>query len=157
MSFDQYLQNRLKLAEASGKPDKIDARLVALHKVEQRDKTQQDEYDKLIKAAKARFKAGELERKAKASLDKRDEANRKADSHAKILIGVAAIELAKRHQPLQKLLVQMAGAMPSARKELINQLLGVVQDTPIEKALASEAPGPIGDSGSMPLCSEPTV
>lgn len=158
MTFQQHLANKLKLTAATSKPDKLDARLLVLHNLEKRDEAQQREYEVLLKAARAKFKAAELERKAKASLEKRDEADRKADAHAKILIGVAAIELAKKTPKLRDLLAPMAGAMPSARKDLINKLLGVeipevveaTQPPPPERAEASKSGEPV----SLPLFKE---
>lgn len=143
MTFQQYLTNKLKLTATASKPDKLDARLLALHQLEQRDDTQQREYEVLLKAVRAKFRLAELERKAKSSLEKRDEAERKADTHSKILIGVAAIELSRQNPGLRKMLARMAGQMPSARKDLINQLLG---QEPAE-ALAKEAP-PLFEAGA---------
>lgn len=125
MTFDQYLTNRLKLAGAQERPDKIDARLRVLHALTQRDDAQQKEYEVLIKATRARFKAAELERKAKASLEKRDDEAHKADTHTKILIGVAAIEIARKNDALRNLLLAKTEKMPSARVDLIKQLLGL--------------------------------
>lgn len=139
MTFDQYLTNRLKLAAASPNPDKIDARLLVLHQLEKRDDSQQREYEVLLKAARAKFKAAELERRARASIEKRDDAFRRADTHAKILIGMAAIELAKKTPKLRDLLSQMAGAMPSARKEMITQLLGI-EASEVPAAKPKDAP-----------------
>lgn len=149
MTFDEYLANRLKLAGAAASPDKIDARLLELHRLEKRDGGQQRDYEVLLKATRAKFKAAELERKAKASLEKKEESDRKSDAHAKILIGMAAIELSKQNPGMKKLLARMAGAMPSARKDLIDCLLG---SEPSEAAdLAAKEVSNSGEPVSMPL------
>lgn len=141
MTFDQYLQHRLKLAGAQERPDRIEARLLVLTKLPKRDAAQEKEYAVLVKAARAKFKAQELERKAKASLEKRDDEARKADTHTKILIGVAAIEIARKNDALRNLLLAKTEKMPSARVELIKQLLGLGETEATAEAATGAASG----------------
>lgn len=87
-----------------------------------RDRTQRVEHEVLERALRARWKMQEADAKAKNLVGKIEAENRRVDSHAKILLGVAAIRLARVNVKLREDLLTLALEMPSANKEYIKTL-----------------------------------
>jgi hypothetical protein len=123
MSFEKYVEGRVKLVKAQAKPDKIEGRFAQLHEMENRTTTQECEYKPLLAAMRARYKMELAEQKARKELGRREDADRKADSHAKILIGIAAIQIAKNDPALAAQIEQLASGMQSANRPLIREML----------------------------------
>lgn len=77
----------------------------------------------LESAIKTKFKATLADKKAQDFLEKSDGEKRKIDSHAKILIGIAATTLAKNDPALREKLLNDASQMQSANLDAIKNLL----------------------------------
>ena len=125
-TYTEYIKREIALGIASkNNKDKVKARFIELHVLTDRDKIQQVEYTTLENAMRLRFKSEQADQKAKNLLGKAESESRKIDSHAKILIGLAAIELARTHPDLNKRLLSSACAITSAPIGIIQTLLRV--------------------------------
>ncbi len=124
-TYTQFLENEAKLAQAYRTPNVLAQRFFELHALPEaeRDRTDQVEYEALDKAMRTRWRALEADKKAKKLVAKAEAARRKTDAHAKILLGIAAIELAYQDSDLRSRLLTLAAAMPSANKEYLAVLL----------------------------------
>jgi hypothetical protein len=124
-TYAQFLQNEAKLALASKTSNVLVQRFLQLDAIPEgnRDRIDWAEFETLTKAMRARWRASEADKKAKKLVAKIEADNRKVDVHAKILLGIAAIELARQDIQLRTKLLTLAGAMPSADNDYLAILL----------------------------------
>lgn len=125
-TYKQFLESEATLAQASKNPNSLTKRFFELHGLPEAERGPIDrvEYETLTKVMRARWRALEADKKAKKLVARIEADHRKVDIHAKILLGIAAIELAQHDSDLQKRLLILAGGMPSANKEYLTFLLG---------------------------------
>lgn len=124
-TYTQFLENEAKLTQASRAPTLLAQRFFQLHAIPEaeRDQPNRVEYEILDKAMRARWRALEADMKAKKLVATIEANNRKANVHAKVLLGIAAIELAHKDTDLRTKLLSLAGGMPSANKDYLAALL----------------------------------
>jgi hypothetical protein len=127
MTFEEFLKIEKKLAVVGRGKGKLEQRFFELDDIgiDIRDRTQRVEHEVLERALRARWKMQEADAKAKNLVGKIEAENRRVDAHAKILLGVAAIRLARVNVKLREDLLTLALEMPSANKEYIKTLFDV--------------------------------
>lgn len=124
-TYEQFLQNELKLASVAKIPNAVTQRFIHLRAISQdkRDRIDQVEFEALEKVFRAKWRAQTADAKAKILLDKIEVINRRADTRAKILIGVAALQLARQDPKLGHDLLTLSSGMPSADRKILQRLL----------------------------------
>lgn len=127
MNYIDFLRNEEKLFNAGRGRNKLSQRFFDLLNIEKekRDRAQQIEFEMLGKAFRAKWKLQQADIKAKNFIGKLEVEDRKRDAHAKILLGVAAIKLAKIDGVMCEDLLSLATEMPSADAEYLRCLLGM--------------------------------
>jgi hypothetical protein len=127
MTFEEFLNIEKKLTVAGRGKGKLEQRFFELGDIgiDIRDRIQRVEHEVLERALRARWKMQEADAKAKNLVGKIEAENRRVDAHAKILLGVAAIRLARVNVALREDLLTLALEMPSANKEYIETLFDV--------------------------------
>lgn len=123
MTFDEYKKNLIALTKASGKPDVVAKRYTELAGMQVLSPLQKKELVAIEKAIRAKWRLEGATEKARSLIGKANSEDRKAVDHAKILIGLAAIQLAENNPDLKVRLSALACAMTSAKADVINALL----------------------------------
>lgn len=133
ITYAEYLKREVALGAATkNNTDKVKARFIELQILREKNKMQQLEYNTLENAMKLRFRSEQANQKAKNLLGKAESESRKIDTHAKILIGLAAIEVSKTDQKLNEDLLSRACSMTSAPIDVITMLLDIQKNLPAD-------------------------
>lgn len=123
MTFEEYKKNLIALTKASAKPDVVPKRYAELSTMGALSTLQEKELSAIEKAIRAKWRLEQANEKARSLIGKATSEDRKAVDHAKILIGLAAIQLAENNPELKAELSHLACAMTSAKHHVINTLL----------------------------------
>lgn len=126
ISYVNFLANQAELAHSNKNPDLLTKRFFILHAIpeEQRDNLDHIEYKALQKVMKTRWRAQQADEKARKLIGKNEADHRRKLIHAKILLGLAAIDLAEQDDDLRRSLLAKACALPSANTQYVETLLG---------------------------------
>lgn len=126
-TYQQFLENEYKLFSVAKNPNPVTQRFFQLRKIpaSERDRLDQAEYETLEKVFRARWRAQTADAKAKTLLNRIEADTRKADTHAKILVGVAALQLARHDLKLREDLLTLSRNMPSADHKTLARLFTV--------------------------------
>jgi hypothetical protein len=126
ISYATFLANQAELVHSSKNPDLLTKRFFILHAIpeEQRDNLDHIEYKALQKVMKTRWRAQQEDEKTRKLIGKHEADHRKKVIHAKILLGLAAIDLAEQDDDLRRSLFARACALPSANIQYVKELLG---------------------------------
>lgn len=126
VTYAEYIKKEIAIGMATkNNKDKVKTRFIELYALTDKNKAQEAEYNTVANAMLLRFRSEQADQKARGLLGKAESESRKNDAHAKILIGLAAIELAQSNTELNKRLLALACAMTSAPTEVIHALLKI--------------------------------
>lgn len=124
MNFNEFLKIEKNLAFSVRGQSTLGRRFFEIENIaeDRRDRIQQLEYEVLEKALRAKWKMQMADAKAKTLVGKIEAEGRKNDAHAKILVGIAALRLAKVDVDLRASLFLMASEMSAANKYYLKKL-----------------------------------